>query len=1055
MVLLVSLTPKTFAANTLNIITRKEWGADEELRIWNPDRHTTSSGSSVNLCAEIEEKYGDQFHITHIKEYTPSGQALTWPLQYVKNIEKFSIHHTDSEIRDLNGDSQMDSRDYSEMVRKIYTYHTLSRGWGDIGYNYLIDPLGNIYEGRYGGDNVIGAHSLCFNHGVIGIAVIGEYDNNSIPEPARQALIKLIAIKSKKYGIDPKKSSSFRGKNLTNVFGHRDVRATRCPGDAFYADLSNIRDKASMAMRNFSNTTIATENLDYNAELSSTINKVLLGPGERKTVIIKYKNTGTKTWNDSTWMHVSHNNDINARVVPAVQGKVFVAADLQESSVPPGKIGTFEVTVEGGFKEGYYALQVSPIVNGRYKISRASEYVSMKIEQPDYAYKIIGHKFPSGTVFQGQHIIGTLQLKNTGNTTWRNYGENQITLGASSPKDRASIFIKNNPYRVGYMVENEVAPGEIGNFTLDLSIPDDIEGGVIERFTPVIEKVAWLQDRAIGFNVDIKKPVHLAKSTKLERLGYMQPGERKYVKVKIENKGDLPWDSSTLKTTVLGIGMKTFKRMLTPPNEIKKGEDMIVGFWVEAPLKAGQHSIYVYSRFNNKPIRGASLKFIVEVPEPVVRGIKIEQSESSIALAKGKGKYITVKFKNTGNTVWKKKGFNAVHLGTSNPTDRKSSLYDNSWLNKYRLTELEEEEIMPGEVGTFKFKITSNVSGKFQEDFQLVMENFGWIIGSNIRITANVSNKGLSSASIIDAEPTHKPAIKPISNLFHVATPIRIRLSHNAENATLTANKPFLILNQNEQVIFNFSEGKEIKVDRVKNAFKITAGSISKYASIIRIMPKEDNGVVDIKSMERRPTWNTSLNDNRFRGIIEMRIVDNEVVYINELPLEDYVKGLAEVSNSAPYEKQKTIAVLARTYARFYMDKNNRKFQGKPYDGSDDPAIFQRYLGYGVEIRSPNFVAAVQDTRDQVVTYNNELIKTPYFNQSDGHTRSAQEVWNWDNMPYLKSVSDPWCEGLPLKGHGVGLSGYGATKQAEAGKKFDEIIKYYYTGVAIKKISFK
>jgi SpoIID/LytB domain protein len=166
------------------------------------------------------------------------------------------------------------------------------------------------------------------------------------------------------------------------------------------------------------------------------------------------------------------------------------------------------------------------------------------------------------------------------------------------------------------------------------------------------------------------------------------------------------------------------------------------------------------------------------------------------------------------------------------------------------------------------------------------------------------------------------------------------------------------------------------------------------------------------------------------------------------------LKGLAEVSNGDHPEKQKTIAVLARTYARFYMDDANRKFPGMPYDGSDDPAIFQRYLGYGVETRSPNFVSAVQATEDEVVTYQGELIKTPYFNQSDGRTRSAQEVWGWTHTPYLKSVSDPWCEGLELKGHGVGLSGCGSTAQAEEGKDFVEIIKYYYTGVAVEKMSF-
>lgn len=1054
--LFFSILPYTYAADSLKIISRGEWGADEELRIWNPDKQSSGSGTSVDPCAEIEEKYQDDFKLTQIKEYTSDGQLLTWPLQYVDKIEKFVVHHTDSEIGDLNGDSLTDTRDYSEIVRAIYRYHTVSRGWGDMGYNYLIDPLGNIYEGRYGGDKVIGAHSLCYNHGVLGIAILGRYDTEPIPEPAHQALIKLIAAKSKEHGIDPEGVSDFRGKRLFNIFAHRDIKATTCPGALFYSALPEIRGKANLAMRNFSETTLSAESYDYNAELSGELIQPTLGPGQQKIVTVKYKNTGKKAWDDSTWMHVALNNDPNARIVPAVEGKSFVAADLKESNVAPGGIGTFDVEVEGGFRAGHYAFQVSPVLNGRYKISRASKYVTFDVSPADYNYEVLGHAFPKGTVFQGQHIVATLQLKNTGNTTWRNYGVNAIALGASEPKDRASIFVKDNPYRIGHMIDSEVAPGGAGNFVLDLIIPEEKTGEVIERFTPVIENVGWLKDAALGFKVFIKKPVHLAKTTKLERLGAMAPGERKYVSVKMQNMGDLPWDSTTVETTLLGRGIKIFKRSLLPPEEVKPGKEMTVGFWVEAPLEPGQHSIYLRSRFNGQPIRGAVAQFIVEVPSPILRGVKAEQSESFINLAQGKSKELTVTFKNTGNTVWKKMGYHAVHLGTSNPADRSSKLYvKDAWLSEARIAEMEEEEVMPGDVATFKFKIQSDIRGKFEEDFQLVMEKFGWITGTSVSIVANVSNTVASvpkvsttpvlGASIVDAEPIVKEAdIKPF----------RVRLSHSASAATLTADKAFLVLNENDQALFNFSAGKEISVKKLTNSFEIKAGDIVKKASIVRIVPKDVTGIVEILTMERRPDWDKNLNDNRFRGLIEMRIIENEVAYINELPLEDYVKGLAEVSNNGPTEKLKTIAVLARTYARYYMAEENRKFPGMPYDGNDDPAIFQRYLGYGVETRSPNFVAAATETSDQVVTYSGELVKTPYFNQSDGRTRSAEEVWGWTHTPYLKSVPDPWSKGLSLNGHGVGLSGLGATKQAEEGKKFDEIIKYYYTGVAIEKMSF-
>lgn len=1060
----VELQASTSTTNrTYKILSRREWGADEELRIWNPERYADDDDDTprVDPCASIAKAYADEFELTMVKEYNSEGQPLTWPLQYVKDVEKFVIHHTDSEIRDINGDSFTDTRDYQAIVRAIYYYHTISRGWGDIGYNYIIDPLGNIYEGRFGGDKVIGAHAMCYNHGAMGIAIIGDYQKNDVPEPAMQALIWLIGKKAKEQKIDPEGSSVFRGKKLFNVIGHKDVRPTACPGEKLYSALPKIRDRAALAMRTFSESTLSVSEYDYNAELSSTLNILSLGPGQRKTVTLKFKNTGKKTWDNTTWMHVALNNDSNARIVPAVSDKSFVASDLKENSVAPGGTGTFTVEVEAGFKPGHYAFQISPVVNGRYKISRASEYISFKVLAPIYDYEVITHKFPSGTVFQGQKIPATLELKNTGNVTWRNYGNNAITLGASAPKDRASIFIKDNPFRVGYMVDSEVAPGETGHFVLNLNIPEDREGEVIERFTPVIENVSWLDDKALGFKVFIKEPKHYARTVKIDRIGYMYPGERRFVTLEMHNMGDLPWDASTVQTTLLGRGIKVFKRMLLPQEPVKPGEKMRVGFWVEASMNAGQHTIYLRSRFNGEPIRGAVAQYVVEVPEPILHGGKMAQSASIVNIAPRQEEQLTVSFKNTGNVVWKKMGPNAVHLGTSQPQDRESKLYlKSSWLDSFRAAQLVEEEVMPGDIGTFRFKVRSDVRGRFTENFQLVMERTGWVVGANVRWQVNVSgdistSRATTTTSSIPTV-TSTPLITPTSTPIPLPTtseePFRVRLSHDASIATLTADKPFLILNENNQAIFNLSAGKDVTVKRVASAFQVTSGSTTKNTTVVRLMPKEDGGIIEIKTMERRPTWDTSLNDNRFRGIIEMRIVDNQVAYINELPLEDYMKGLAEVSNGDLTEKQKTIAVLARTYARFYMADENRKFPGMPYDGSDDPAIFQRYLGYGVEARSPNFVSAVQATEDMVVTYQGELIKTPYFNQSDGRTRSAQEVWGWTHTSYLKSVSDPWCEGLTLNGHGVGLSGCGATAQAEDGKGFVEIIKYYYTGVEIQTI---
>ena len=105
-----------------------------------------------------------------------------------------------------------------------------------------------------------------------------------------------------------------------------------------------------------------------------------------------------------------------------------------------------------------------------------------------------------------------------------------------------------------------------------------------------------------------------------------------------------------------------------------------------------------------------------------------------------------------------------------------------------------------------------------------------------------------------------------------------------------------------------------------------------------------------------------------------------------------------------------------------------------------------------MEMRSSYTVNAAEETYGEVVTYDGELIKTPYFSQSDGRTRSAEEVFGWTHTPYLQSVDDPYCEGLEMRGHGVGLSGCGSKGAAENGKTYLEILKYYYLGVEIETI---
>ena len=138
------------------------------------------------------------------------------------------------------------------IIRGIYAFHTQSRGWSDIGYNFLVDRFGRIWEGRFGGvaRNVIGAHTLSYNHLSFAMSAIGNFQTAQPPGPMLSAFGRLMAWK---LGINGVAAGSTRqrlnGRFLNAISGHRDVGATACPGIHLYRSLPTIRRIAISAQQ--------------------------------------------------------------------------------------------------------------------------------------------------------------------------------------------------------------------------------------------------------------------------------------------------------------------------------------------------------------------------------------------------------------------------------------------------------------------------------------------------------------------------------------------------------------------------------------------------------------------------------------------------------------------------------------------------------------------------------------------------------------------------------------------------------------------------------------
>jgi hypothetical protein len=175
------------------------------------------------------------------------------PPEFTGPVDVFFVHHTATG----NGYSCGQS---ASIVRGIQAYQVRSRGWDDIGYNFLIDKCGRIFEGRGGGvgRSVLGAHTMGFNANASAIAVIGTHGGVGVSATVRTAIATVAAYKLGAYGNLPNGkvimtsggSDRFaKGRRVPffRISGHRDAGQTECPGNALYAQIPAIRAIAGAA----------------------------------------------------------------------------------------------------------------------------------------------------------------------------------------------------------------------------------------------------------------------------------------------------------------------------------------------------------------------------------------------------------------------------------------------------------------------------------------------------------------------------------------------------------------------------------------------------------------------------------------------------------------------------------------------------------------------------------------------------------------------------------------------------------------------------------------
>ncbi len=397
---------------SINVITREGWGADESQR------------------------------------FLDDGTE-NWPRSY-HGTRKLILHHT----ADLESNGETDLEKNKATIRAIYKYHADTRGWGDIGYNALVDAFGNIYEGRYGThdlafrsldsmsnmDNIMaldveGAHAASYNSGSFGVSALGNFENFDVPEDQLAGIKDVLVFVADSRGIDPQGKSDFLRYDdawhydLNNLVGHKDVGVTACPG-ILNNYLGNIKDYIDLTtlqsptLSVINNIEFGTVTFDWSfpeaVKYQYTLEKVLKMPENQP-------------W-DTAWLNPENSNMINT----GDKSVAFNKYDLED--------------------EANYVFYVMAINEGGNPISSAShvnfknEY-SVIVDNLDSNTNIIGSGWASSTNVSGFYATNYFaHARGTGNNIFEwmpdlpNNGNYDVYVWYTAGFDRA----RNAPYTIVY-----------------------------------------------------------------------------------------------------------------------------------------------------------------------------------------------------------------------------------------------------------------------------------------------------------------------------------------------------------------------------------------------------------------------------------------------------------------------------------------------------------------------------------------------------------------------------------------------------------------------------
>ena len=755
-------------------LTGGDAGALGQMALTFMDVSDVNAGPVAQLMNDITGAFADMWHsyadavpvgaqkIFTRQDWGADESLMKWAPKY-QRVQKAIIHHT---VTDDGGTNP------AATIRSMYYFHAVTRGWGDIGYNYLVDKFGNIWTGRSGGDHVIAGHAYGWNNGSMGVAAIGDYSTKTITDTMRRGIATIIAMKFKQFGIQPFGADSFTHQeqarngtwvnvtsNAPNIQGHRDANyvvsqhggQTACPGNGIYNLLEAIRLQAQTMVQN------GFFQMPY---IEPNMPKAAF-PGTPVPVIVTVFNRGATP--------IPAGTGLSYRILRAGQIVTQGAVTPLSAAIAPNAAATASVSFVPP-AVGSYTVRWDLQTNGQWWSSLYNTPVrDVAFRSADWSVDWVKDNVPINWT-AGETRIITVTVTNDGGRVWPSAGANPVRLGYKwvsnatgnvfPGANRAQLAVDVQSGQTVNLVIPITAPTYPTNYTLIIDLYKENEFAFADKGVAP-------DDTPTGVSVDFKAGYNVPVGGVLSAPAFTA-GQTASVPVIVTNTGNGTFPTSSSYPVNLGyhwynsagVAVVWDGARTKLPADLASGQSVSLTAQVAAPTTPGTYSLrfdLVQEGVTWFSLKGAApTNFTVSVLGQLVPayGAGYSSGVPSATIA-GTTTSVPIIITNNSNFPWLAAGANPVTLSYHWSTPAGATVVWDGLRTKLAA------DLQPGQSVQLQANLAfPSAAGTYTLKWDLVHEGISWFSGKGVTVSAKLIDVSpyvapfYGGAFIVDDVPT-------------------------------------------------------------------------------------------------------------------------------------------------------------------------------------------------------------------------------------------------------------------------------------------------------------